>query len=58
MIQVGSLIRDSYGDLALVVDHWVHDQSGEYHTVVKWLTGRYVGKLDALFVDNLEIIAC
>lgn len=57
MIEIGSLIRDSYGDLALVVDHWVHDQSGEYHTVVKWLTGRYVGELDALFTDNLEIIA-
>ena len=57
MIEIGTLIRDPYGDMGLVVDHWIHDQSGEYHTVVKWLTGRRVGELDALFTDNLEIIA-
>lgn len=57
MIEIGSLIRDYQGDIALVVDHWVHDQSGEHHTVVKWLTGCYVGEKDALFNHNLEIIA-
>lgn len=57
MIEIGTLIRDSHGDMGIVVDHWIHDVSGEYHTVVKWLTGRYVGELDALFNDNLEIIA-
>jgi hypothetical protein len=57
MIEIGTLIRDSHGDMGLVVDHWIHDTSGEYHTVVKWLTGRHVGELDALFNDNLEIIA-
>ena len=57
MIKIGSLIRDSYGDIALVTDHWIHDASGEYHTVVKWLTGRYAGKPDALFTDDVEVIA-
>ena len=57
MIKKGSLIRDSYGDIALVIDHWIHDASGELHTVVKWLTGRYVGQQDALFTDFIEVIA-
>ena len=56
-IEIGSLIRDYQGDLALVTDHWIHDVSGEYHTVVKWLTGRYVGEADALYTDYLEVIA-
>ena len=57
MIEIGSLIRDSYGEIALVIDHWIHDASGEYHTVVKWLTGRYAGQADALFTDFIEVIA-
>ena len=56
-IEIGSLIRDYQGDIALVIDHWIHDQSGEYHTVVKWLSGRFVGETDALYTDNLEVIA-
>ena len=58
MIEIGSLVRDSYGDVGLITGYWTHDVSGEHHTVVKWLTGRYVGELDALFnTDNLEVIA-
>lgn len=57
MIEIGSLIRDSYGDIALVTDHWIHDVSGEYHTVVKWLTGRHVGETDAIWSDYIEVIA-
>ena len=57
MIEIGSLIRDSHGDIALVIDHWIHDVSGEYHTVVKWLTGRYVGETDAIWSDYIEVIA-
>ena len=57
MIEIGSLIQDSYGDIALVTDHWIHDASGEFHTVVKWLTGRYAGQADALFTDYIEVIA-
>lgn len=57
MIKIGSLIRDSYGDIALVTDHWIHDVSGEYHTVVKWLTGRYAGEADAIWSDYIEVIA-
>ena len=56
-IEIGSLIRDSYGDIALVTNHWIHDASGEFHTVVKWLTGRYAGQEDALFTDFIEVIA-
>ena len=56
MIEIGTLIY-ACGAWALVVDHWIHDQSGEYHTVVKWLTGRYEGELDAIWSDNLEVIA-
>ena len=58
MIEIGSLVRDSYGDIAIVTDHWIHDASGEYHTVVKWLTGNWAGENDALFTNNLEVIAC
>ena len=57
MIEIGSLVRDSYGDIALVTDHWTHDASSEYHTVVKWLTGRFVGETDILFTDYVEVIA-
>ena len=57
MIEIGSLIRDSCGDIALVIDHWIHDASGEYHTVVKWLTGRYAGEADAIWSDYIEVIA-
>ena len=57
MIKKGSLIRDSYGDIALVTNHWIHDASGEFHTVVKWLTGRYVGETDAIWSDYIEVIA-
>jgi len=56
MIEIGSLIRH-YGDMGLVTDHWIHDKSGELHVVVTWLTGRYVGKLDAIWSDDLEVIA-
>ena len=56
-IEIGSLIRDYQGDIALVIDHWIHDESGEYHTVIKWLTGRYAGETDALYTDYLEVIA-
>jgi len=56
MIEIGTLIRH-YGDIGLVTDHYVHEQSGELHAVVKWLTGRYVGELDAIWLNDLEIIA-
>lgn len=56
MIEIGTLIRHC-GDIGLVIDHWTHDKSGELHAVVKWLTGRYVGELDALFIDYIEVIA-
>ena len=56
MIEIGTLIRH-YGDIGIVTDHWIHDQSGELHAVVKWLTGRYVGELDAIWFNDLEIIA-
>ena len=57
MIEIGSLIRDVDGDIALVTDHWICDANGEYHTVVKWLTGIWAGENDALFTDNIEVIA-
>ena len=56
MIEIGSLIRH-YGDIGLVTDHWIHDQSGEYHTVVKWITGRFVGETDLLWINDVEVIA-
>ena len=55
MIEIGTLIRDCE-NIGLVVDHWIHDVSGELHIVVKWLTGRYEGELDAIWSDDLEII--
>ena len=57
MLEIGTLVKDSYGDIGLVTDHWIYDPSGEYHPVVKWITGRYVGELDAIWCDQLEIIA-
>jgi hypothetical protein len=57
MIEIGTLVKDSYGDVGMVTDHWVYDASGEYHPVVKWITGRHEGELDALFNDKIEVIA-
>ena len=40
MIKVGSLVKYKFdGDIGLVVDHWVHDQTGEPHIVIRWSCG-------------------
>lgn len=58
MIEIGTLIR-GWGDVGIVVDHWLHNAGREYecHPVVKWLSGQNTGKTDAIWGDNLEIIA-
>jgi len=57
MIELGTLVRyKNYEEMAIVIDHWIDDNNGEYHTVVKWLTGYYVGKRTAEYDEDLEVI--
>lgn len=56
MIEIGTLVRKS-GDMAIVVDDWYETSSGEYHAVVKWLTGRHVGERRAILNYNWQVIA-
>ena len=58
MIDIGTLVRlKSHPDFAIVIDHWIDDQSGEYHTVVRWLNGYFVGRRTAEYNDHIEVIA-
>ena len=58
MIDIGTLVRyKNYEEIAIVIDHWIDDKSGEYHTVVKWLNGIFVGKRTAEYNEDLEVIA-
>jgi len=58
MIEIGTLVRyKNFSEMAIVIDHWIDDKSGEYHTVVKWLTGIFVGKRTAEYNEDLEVIA-
>ena len=58
MIDIGTLVRyKNYEEIAIVIDHWIDDTDGEYHTVVKWLNGLYVGKRTAEYNEDLEVIA-
>jgi len=57
MIEIGTLVRyKNFTEMAMVIDHWIYDNNGEYHAVVKWLTGYYVGKRTAEYNENLEVI--
>jgi hypothetical protein len=60
MIEIGSLVRNKHPfhpAIAIVIDHWIEDKSGEYHTVVKWLSGYFVGRRTAEYNEYLEVIA-
>jgi len=61
MIEIGSLVRhgDRYraSTIGIVIDHWIVDKSGEYHAVVKWVTGYYTGKRTDEYNEHLEVIA-
>ena len=58
MIEIGSLVTmRNHPQLAIVIDHWIDDRTGEYHTVVKWLTGHFTGKETAEYNEDLEVIA-
>ena len=58
MIEIGTLVKfKNHPEIAIVIDHWIEDKSGGVHTVVKWLTGYYVGKRTAEYNEDLEVIA-
>lgn len=58
MIEIGSLVTMEWGhEIAIVIDHWIDDKSGEYHTVVKWLTGYFTGKRTAEYNSHVKVIA-
>ena len=61
MIEIGSLVRhgDRYraSTIGIVIDHWIVDKSGEYHAVVKWLTGHFTGKRTAEYNSHIKVIA-
>ena len=56
MIEIGTLVRN-HRSMGIVIDHWVYDTTGEYHAVVKWITGRHVGVSYRLYNNFLEIVA-
>ena len=39
MIEIGTLVRHPPSTIGIVIDHWIDDRSGNYHAVVKWVTG-------------------
>ena len=58
MIEIGSLVRlKDYPEMAIAIDHWIEDKSGRVHTVVKWLSGYFVGRRTAEYNEDLEVIA-
>ena len=58
MIDIGSLVTlRNYHAIAIVIDHWIEDKSGEYHPLVKWLNGNIVGQRSAEYNEDLEVIA-
>ena len=58
MIEIGSLVRmKEYPEMAIVIDHWIEDKSGQVHTVVKWLNGHSVGRTTAEYNEDLKVIA-
>ena len=57
MIEIGTLVRlRDHPAIAIVIDHWIEDKSGEYHTVVKWLSGYFVGRRTAEYNEDLEAL--
>ncbi len=57
MIEIGTLVRHQTWNIGIVIDHWIVDKSGEYHAVVKWVTGYYTGKRTDEYNEHLEVIA-
>jgi len=58
MIEIGTLVSHPLSsDIGIIVDHWIEDKSGEYHTVVKWLTGHFTGKRTAEYNSHIKVIA-
>ena len=54
-MQVGDLVQ--YGPyMGLVVGEWTYDYSGEEHTLVRWITGRHAGEIDAILPTQLEAL--
>ena len=54
-MKVGDLVQ--YGPyMGLVVGEWTHDDSGEEHTLVRWINGRHVGDTDAILPTLLEVL--
>ena len=43
-------------DIGIVVGEWTHDDSGEEHTLVRWIAGRHVGDTDAILPRYLEVL--
>ena len=59
-MKVGDLVqywnRRDDSILGVVVGEWTHDDSGEEHTLVRWITGRHVGDTDAILPRYLEAL--
>ncbi len=54
-MQIGTLVK-YHTYLGIVVGHWTHNFSGEEHTLVHWLTGKYTGDTDAVIENTLEVL--
>ncbi len=58
MIEIGTLVRHPPSTIGIVIDHWIDDRSGNYHAVVKWVTGYHKAQtVTAEYNEHLEVIA-
>lgn len=58
MIEIGTLVTDTDidKDLGLIIGHH-KDVDDIVYNMVKWLTGRFVGHIDHIETECLEVIA-
>ena len=57
-MKIGTLVTDTDidKDLGLVVGHHTDRAGGTIYNMVKWLTGRFVGEIDHIETECLEVI--
>ena len=57
-MRVGALVTDTdpNKDIGLVVGHHTDIYDGTIYNMVKWLTGRFVGEIDHIETECLEVI--
>ena len=57
-MRIGTLVTDTDidKDIGLVIGHHTDIYDGTVYNMVKWLTGRFVGEIDHIETECLEVI--